>query len=505
MLPLLLVGTSLLGCGRCEPSAWEDVDVAFDGDVDDADADAVEQALAQFQAWSGRDGACVRSIEVHHDAPVSTDGQMAAAGAFHRRSQRVEVFTQYGDPPTSTRHELCHAVDLQDGISQGDPELFPPDTSLDAYGRKNTRTQRAEGFALLCELGALDLDRWRTLVEQCDVTPSTLDQVAASPAALDDSDVDAGTLDLDAMQRVQEAVYAAAPRIPWRSPNLELQIQSPWTQQSDDGWSLRQVVASADHLVEPWSRAGSPIDFVRVDHLDPVTGELAGRQLVGCADGEPDCSLFLLPGSEAAWLIEPDTEGAQLWRLAPGTKTELPLSFLGSGDRIIGDVLWDLRASSVGPYELWGCDLTTAECVGRIDLPEGVVDAGRVELLEAAGRPALWWEGGGAGWLDEDGHTWHTHDLPAHLGITEVRQRPGAGDWLLNVVSEASDGEVGMLALYDPRDDRFTTLMAPCELHDSASVDYAGRLFGGTDWVLRWEELQSDDCRRVFGFTPFGL
>lgn len=146
----------LAGCG-CpsfdEMTVDDRTDMADFAFIDDIDA-----ALADFAAWTGRDGVCVPEVRV-----VETIDGETAAGIYQGPSWPILVDRGSHDPHTTTVHELCHALDHQEGHT--DPELFPPVEADSNYYTEALRER--EGFARACDDGPYDLGLTMFVEDAC--------------------------------------------------------------------------------------------------------------------------------------------------------------------------------------------------------------------------------------------------------------------------------------------------------------------------------------------------
>lgn len=150
MLSLLFVLLALLGCAPCTP---------FDTMVLD-EPESLAPIVADFAAWTGRDGVCVPAVEIV--AEIEEDphlaGQYAGPGEpillAEAETYRVALF-----------HELCHALDAEEGLSADFPDpgpIYGP-----AYDTPELR--RAEAFAQACEHGPAAVAFEAALAEHCGV------------------------------------------------------------------------------------------------------------------------------------------------------------------------------------------------------------------------------------------------------------------------------------------------------------------------------------------------
>lgn len=140
--PLLaaLTAALLAGCNPCEP-----LDEVVVTGPDGTTRDVVQRALDDFRSWTDHP-VCLRALRVG-----SVRGDRAK---YNPANKTVEVDPDQPEPRVSTIHELCHAVDLQNGLSDEALDRFE---AAGAHGGTARRRGR-EGFANVCQLGAVTLD-----------------------------------------------------------------------------------------------------------------------------------------------------------------------------------------------------------------------------------------------------------------------------------------------------------------------------------------------------------
>lgn len=411
----------------CEQrTSWETIPIGVD-QQDDAHQDTaarVRATLQQLALWSDLDQVCVSEVLIKDQVM----GGYRVEGSFRWSDARVQISPLALDPWQVTVHELCHAIDATEGISEARPELFPEEQLAAFYEEDNLiggATDRThEVFAQLCELGARDHARWRRVEEDCGV--------------------DYTDIDLDALTEVQEQVFPRAPRIPWQDPSFALTPGQEWSL----GGQPTDLEAGSQALIGIWpAQRGEPSRRLR--WLDPATGAELGRQFL---PGTPRAYAYLEAGLPEP-LLRTWFEGrSTLWALDP-LGQQPPRRLYGcEGDlRIDGEMFTIIGGRDDALADLWVCDLESGETsrvTGPSDpgfaLEQQFVWPVYPSLTSVHGRPALWWEGAGLTWLDPDGSTWHPVPLPWHLGLTDVLPaRDGSGDaWLsLFTVYEGEAGE----------------------------------------------------------------
>ncbi len=156
LVPILwLVGC---GCPRFDEMDFEDPDgLALTSDRADAFS-----AIADFARWTGEDGVCVPGVQVAEEL----SGGMAV-GTY--RGPRLNILQVPGAGYSTVVHELCHAIDQQNGwLSNDHPEVFPV-SHVDPILYPHRAIQVQESFARVCEFGPQGVDLQTILEDQCGV------------------------------------------------------------------------------------------------------------------------------------------------------------------------------------------------------------------------------------------------------------------------------------------------------------------------------------------------
>ncbi len=136
----------LLACADCPSFDQIEIEDPW-GYLEAGQEEEIWTAIHDFAAWTGRDGVCVGTIEVWRDATGDP------AGRFSDWQDRisVEVGVEGDETRRIVQHELCHALDAQEGISEAHPELFPFESVPESELRRTERLRRREAFAEACE------------------------------------------------------------------------------------------------------------------------------------------------------------------------------------------------------------------------------------------------------------------------------------------------------------------------------------------------------------------
>lgn len=157
---------TLLACARC-PTFGEMTVTDPEGVATDDVLAEINQALADFEAWTGRDGVCVPGIEVQQDIPVESGSDVA--GLY--RGEDDPILIQSGNgagPHQAVIHELCHALDYHEDLLASWPEGVFPAESVDESADYPTETARAhEAFARACQDGPEDFTLAAAIDGEC--------------------------------------------------------------------------------------------------------------------------------------------------------------------------------------------------------------------------------------------------------------------------------------------------------------------------------------------------
>lgn len=153
----------LLSCG-C-PSFEEMVVEDRTGVADAAFLDEIEVGIARFAERTGRDGVCVPGVVVVEDA---WPRRPSAAGRYRGPRRPILMEPVVRNPYRVTLHELCHALDAEEGHSEARPDLFPA-SDVEASYSESLRSREEEAFARACAWGARDLGVYEAVEETCGV------------------------------------------------------------------------------------------------------------------------------------------------------------------------------------------------------------------------------------------------------------------------------------------------------------------------------------------------
>ncbi len=126
----------------------------------------VEQAIADFAAWTGRAGVCVDRVELVEE--IDWAGGDVAGGYRPGAPGRINVEPHGLFTREITLHELCHALDEDEVLSETNPDLFPPGEP-DPVLYPTEETQRSETFAQACQSGPTEHGFDRAFEAACGV------------------------------------------------------------------------------------------------------------------------------------------------------------------------------------------------------------------------------------------------------------------------------------------------------------------------------------------------
>lgn len=161
---LLILSAGLFA--GCTPvcGAWEDVVVAEEGTTEQRDA--IEDAFATFAEWTGREETCVAEVVV---VDTLESNGIPVAGSYSSLFHRISVVADEPFVEDVVLHELCHALDDEEGwpsLSGGD--LFDT-TGLNQLLYDTPALRMHEAFARICAEGPVLPAMWRRLEDTCDI------------------------------------------------------------------------------------------------------------------------------------------------------------------------------------------------------------------------------------------------------------------------------------------------------------------------------------------------
>ncbi len=147
--PMLLL---LLACAECP--RFEEMEVTDPDGLDtDGRSAVVAAAIDYFARWTGREGVCVPEARIVSTEWADTWG---IAGQYRGPHEPIYISTASQVPFHSTVHELCHALDEQEGIHAAHPELFPAESVEQSVNYLTDAQRGTEAFARACDEGPWD-------------------------------------------------------------------------------------------------------------------------------------------------------------------------------------------------------------------------------------------------------------------------------------------------------------------------------------------------------------
>ncbi len=174
---MLVAALLFVACAPCTPFSEMTLD----------EPEALAPIVADFAAWTGRDGVCVPAVEV----AAAVDGHADLAGVYAAPGEPI-VLEAAADYRLALVHELCHALDAAEGISDDHAD---PGDAIDPVAYPTPELRRKEAFAQVCEHGPAAVSFEAALAARCDLAlDSALAEVraVAYPAAPPDPEVTVG-------------------------------------------------------------------------------------------------------------------------------------------------------------------------------------------------------------------------------------------------------------------------------------------------------------------------
>ena len=418
--PRILALAALLGaaCHPCQD--WTDLPVDDPGGLATADQlAAVRAGIDQFVAWTARDETCVE--DVRFVDTLERNG-VPVVGQYASNSHRISLKATLTDGmlPSVTSHELCHALDYEEGsISLDNAEVLAPHTEgLDpiVYDTEDRRTR--EAFANICEAGPALPALYEALSEACSVEvadPAVLfvEEVVFAPR---DGAPELGTFSAAATWTTLEGTERAGTAlgrsvVPGGGGVLVLDLVGAY-----DDAGVEFLVTPELLRIDPSSRA--VVERLTLDSHAPTR-----------LDGQPPYAIHTLLGSSGDPLLVSIVDGAA-WRVRTDPLALVPVEFPA----------FDLGTVLIG-FEHEGRALVKgtrdgARLVALVDLDDGTITpvaAGEADLFSADRPVALY--------ADEQG------------GLAIFAGGPGAV-----LVSVDWTGEVQWLRALPSQDDRVRAL-----------------------------------------------
>ncbi len=164
---LLTLATLTTACDPCH--SWDEVKIVDRKGLDQGEAvSSIRAAIDTFAAWTGREQTCVGRVKVVEE--LEHRGQRIG-GVYNSATGDIRVLHRENEWAMGYMaiHELCHAVDNEEGTpSEGMAQALEPYTeglSETLYATDDERTH--EAFANICEVGPRLHPLWRQIEEHC--------------------------------------------------------------------------------------------------------------------------------------------------------------------------------------------------------------------------------------------------------------------------------------------------------------------------------------------------
>ncbi len=331
--------------------------------------DEVEEAIRTFAGWTGRDGVCVPGIALVDEVDEEGD-----RGLYQTPILPIRVQADAEPVGEVVLHELCHALDFDEGIVADHRVPFAAEA-----GRVTTFDEDAERFAEICAEGPPPVGELAVL-EACGIQ---------SPF---------GAL----LRDVVFTGYADDP-VTIAGPVTLREVGSPLL----DGEGVVGLGSWEDELLFVVVRADYGHDLVR---YDPIAGTSAR---IGVPDAVYGSSrVELVPGAPPSLWVD-----GQLYTLDPATDTLVPTPLPDLGDDVEDIVVAGDRVlyTDADHTALFAASLDDG---APIDLPHAPAPAWSWLVGVAGGRVV------GEGRVADDtvlftwdvaADAWATHDLPDRL------------------------------------------------------------------------------------------
>ncbi len=351
-----------------------------DGLAGEGVMDDIRTAITDFAAATGREGVCVPAVDVV--GPL-THREELVCGDYSRPRWSIRVSAERDCVSQQTvTHELCHAIDTMEGLSDAHPEEFPGDeVDTEVYEEEIRST---EDFAQACEDG-----------------PQTYELDAAWDDACGDPVLDAGD------RFVQENVYVDASRLTVENTGVALDIVDRSLPLDAETQVLDATGADGELWLTAWHYVGEQRS-TQLLRLDPVTGEVLGDiELAPLADDPPAAS-FAVSDSDPIVLMDLQREsGLDAWEVDRVHPASGWVERLGTTHEASGGAAWSEGVLYVAGFDredysahkLW--TWTPGER-GELDAPE------RVQAIRPAPGGVEVYTREGLSRFDRESGTWST-------------------------------------------------------------------------------------------------
>jgi hypothetical protein len=431
----------MAGCG-C-PS-FGDTEVTDPNDLASRDFLAeIRAGIADLAAWTGRDGVCVSELSV-----VAADDSRLEdtyVGRYFHSSGHVIISAGASSPRVVARHELCHALDALDGISDAHAEVFAGDD--DTYA-----DSASERFAHVCEQEPRDLAFAETFAPVCDLPAEGEMASLTLELALSAADADpgvAGTLPVEIVRHPVTLPAAGYSTALAANDGLGLAVETP----SDGG---------APTLLRVDGETGEPTEL-------PLSLEAAPGVPYGLVTGGGEVFLLEHAAGNRMWRLDADTGELEGLAGPPGAGSAGTFS----GAVVEGTIWWMNALASEPVLHTWDPSVGVEREVAWPDDPLAwLSDANAARTrLAANGHTVAIGTARGLALYDVVAGTWHVSEAPAATLLLWGLAGASDGRWVAYtpiVPWLFVNHSIPTLLVYDEVADAWLTPDDPC---GSAAVD----------------------------------
>jgi len=489
-----------LGASCGCPTYDEIVIVDRDGVATPEQEAEARAAVADFAAWTGREGVCVSEVEFREDVGVRTidEREIHAAGRYNPVTGRILINHSFPAVREVVFHELCHARDHQEGITRRSGSDLPIPEGFNTSLYPTRRGQEKELLALACEHGPGLRATWEAIYDEC--LPSGDGAFATHPA----------------LWLAREVVFREAPRPEFITGGLEIEIEETWRSaeflaswfSSDDAIvdGTLQVIISEPLVAQRPGAPASGQQIVSWQELDLASASILSAVEIDVWTEDPRklgnrywyiISGFDGDGRRAPLLYSIEDGEKDLWRLDDATGRPQFIADLelgGSSPPVrSGDILYN-TAYPAGQPTVQAWDLTTGEEVDLAfdDLSGRGEDRDIYQLEATPDGIRVRSEHLGISTYDTADGTWRHQIIPAWWGMGKYAEGEG-GIFVVETplfVDDEGVAWVGRVGL-DPEDGAWLLPDDPCASFVEDTARWIGQGDGGPH-ELTWLEGEGD-------------
>lgn len=429
------MGAMLAFLAGCCPTFEETRVTDPDGVATGGMVDAVQGALDQFAAWTGREGVCVSEMRIVPDDEPDLDGydgRFIPTGLILLSVEAAEW---------TPRHELCHALDEVEGISAAHEDAFrthvfdDPDSYADSP---------EENFAHVCAEEPDDLAFARAFAPLCDR----------------DDDAERAGIVLDEVLREADAESGIVGTVP-----VDVTRNLAFANEDYEGVLLGAVDGSGVAVLLANGVASllriSAEGQVETNELPVFGGAEAGRLVTG----EGEAFLLQLAPEEAAWRL--DVEAGTVAEVAIPPGAAAATYFSGT---VAGGAIWWLDAGAPGgQLRTWNPETGEEGTVPWPDDPPAWLWGGITQYsvgLASEGDRVVVATARGLLLYDRLDGTWQAAEAPAETLAMFRVSGAGDGKWVsLSPVVPGLEGNASSLStllVYDEATGGWLVPEEPC-------------------------------------------